>query len=110
MDIIEIAKECGANLTGNSNHFFISHWGGQGVQQFAQRIERPLLNQIENQKLNCEIAYKYGFAMRDLVIARDAQIEQLREALLQCKGFVDAYGQPVTKEIVHKALEGTNGK
>lgn len=35
------------------------------------------------------------------------QIKQLREALCRCQGWVEAYGEPETKAIVHKALEQT---
>ena len=38
---------------------------------------------------------------------RDWQIEQLREALCRCQGWVKAYGEPETKAIVCKALEQT---
>lgn len=34
----------------------------------------------KNQIQNCEAAYKYAFSMRDLVIARDAEIERLKSA------------------------------
>ena len=45
-------------------------------------------------------------ALADLKAA-EKQIEQLREALHHCKGFVEAYGEPESKSLVRKALEQT---
>lgn len=79
MEIVKIAQEC---VEGHAFTTFGYHpFSIRELQQFAQRIERPLLNQIENQRLNCEVAYKYACYMREIAIQRDAQIEQLQVAL-----------------------------
>lgn len=111
-ELIEIAKECG-NLYMDADD--------GDILQFAQRIEQPHLQRIaeleqlvlkntsliERLMSDCRV-YREGIERLELDGKEKAtQVEQLREALHRCKGFVEAYGEPESKSLVRKALEQT---
>ena len=78
-DLIKLAHECGAKVyhigePGHDKNYPWIQFMSDELQQFAQALERPLLNQIESQKINCEFAYKFAMTVRLLLIERDARI------------------------------------
>ena len=92
MDIIEIAKECGANGVFNTGVLYVFPNGKieftpEQLQQFAQRIEQPNLQRIAE---------------------LEKQVEQLQEALLNAKAmgfFTVTNDSGVTHRDLCKAVD-----
>lgn len=66
-ELIEIARECCFSRQVVGDETVLITFRSEQLQQFAQRIEQPLLDRINR--------------LVDKLNAKDTQIEQLREAL-----------------------------
>lgn len=95
MDIIEIARECGAEIFSGAwcdPDIRVYYFWQFELEGFAQRIEQPLKQRIDELEKDCEI-------LQTNLDAALMQVKQLRNALHTCKGWVEAYGQPETREM-----------
>lgn len=108
-ELIEIAKECCFSRQVVGDETALITFRSEQLQQFAQRIEQPHLQQIAELEKDCEI-------LQTNLDAALMQVKQLREALqelLHCPAIHDVYGDDKDEEtheaerIARKALEET---